>query len=442
MMNMRMTLIALLLSLSSVARAQENWTLTTADFKNVSVTLKGMDANAVRVTEAAGGERAVSMDEFLQLERQLPTAVQQGKFVLHLAAGDQLAGEPVSVAGEDLVWNNAAAGEVRVPMNRVAAMTRPGQQPPDRRTNEDVVTLSNGDAVRGIIAGIEGGKVSVQQTDAAEPTAVPIDSVARVQFAQTAAPAGGTGGERSFRVRLADGSSLPARAVTLDGAKFSVDLGDGKARPMELARVAAIEQVNGPAAWLSGRPTSEASYVPFFGTAQEYPARMDASVEGSRDLRFGGKTFRRAIGVHAYSRLTWPLDGSHEAFRTQYAVDERLGQADMTVRIRVGDKVVHEKQNVRGGTLSPVIVAELGGAKTLTLEVDYGAGTDVQDRLVWLEPALLKKKPAPAPPAATPPAVPATVPAVPATVPEAAPGTPPPGASPAAPAPGAGPSGS
>jgi hypothetical protein len=29
--------------------------------------------------------------------------------------------------------------------------------------------------------------------------------------------------------------------------------------------------------------------------------------------------------------------------------------------------------------------------------VDYGSGTDVQDRLVWLEPALLKKKPADAP---------------------------------------------
>jgi NPCBM/NEW2 domain-containing protein len=115
-------------------------------------------------------------------------------------------------------------------------------------------------------------------------------------------------------------------------------------------------------------------------------------VDGSRELRFGGKSFRRAIGVHAYSRLTWPLDGKYAAFRTQYAVDERLSHADMTVRVKLGDKVAYEKQNVRAGTLSPVISVDLGGAKSLTLEVDYGSGTDVQDRLVWLEPALLKKK--------------------------------------------------
>jgi hypothetical protein len=399
MVSFRITATVIWVSLvaAAAARAQDSWTLTTADFRNASVSLKGIDSNAVKVSESGQGDRTVPMDEFLQLERTLPASAQQGKFVLHLAGGDQLAGEPVSISGEQLVWTNAAAGELRVPMSRVAAMTRPGQQPPDRRTNEDVVTLNNGDAVRGIIAGIEGGKVSVQRPDATDPTPVPVDSIAKIQFASTAAPGAAAAGSRSFRIRLADGSSLPARALTLDNGKLSADLGDGKPRPMDLARVAAVEQINGPAAWLSGRPPAESVYVPFFGNGQEYPARMDATVEGSKDLRFGGKTFRRAVGVHAYSKLTWPLDGTYAAFRTQYAVDERLTQADMTVRIRVGDKVVHEKQNVRGGTLSPVITVDLAGAKSMTLEVDYGSGTDVQDRLVWLEPALLKKKPALAP---------------------------------------------
>lgn len=404
MPNMRTALLALLLTLPRAAVAQDTWTLTTADFRSAPVTLKAIDGNSVHVAGAGGNaERAVPMDEFLQLERPLPASAQQGKFVLQLAAGDQLAGEPVMLAGEDIVWANGAAGELRVPMSRVAALTRAGQPPPDRRTSEDVVTLSNGDAVRGIIAGIEGGKVSVQQPDAAEPTPVSLDSIARIAFAATAAPVAGAAAN-SFRVRLADGSTLPARALSLADGKLSADLGDGKPRPLDLARVAAIEQVNGPAAWLSGRPPSESSYVPFFGTGQEYPARMDASVDGSRDLRFGGKTFRRAIGVHSRSTLTWPLDGSHAAFRTQYAVDERLSRADMTVRVRLGDRVVHEQKGVRAGTLSPVIVVDLAGAKSLTLDVDYGSGADVQDRLVWLEPALLKKTPAPD---ATPPSAPA-----------------------------------
>ena len=381
--------------LTATAAAQENWTLTTADFRNASVGLKAIDANGVRVTDpVSNSDRVVPMDEFLQVERQVAGAAEQGKFVLHLAGGDQLAGEPVSIAGEELVWNNPAAGQVRVPMSRVTAMTKPGQQPPDRRTSEDVVTLSNGDAVRGIIAGIEGGKVSVQRTDSPEPLPVPVDSITRIQFAATAAAPAGAADTRSFRVRLADGSTLPARAVTFANGQMSVDPGDGKPRPMDVTRVAAIEQVNGPAAWLSGRPPAQSVYVPFFGSSQEYPARVDAAVDGSRDLRFGAKSFRRAIGVHAYSKLTWPLDGKYAAFRTQYAVDERLAHADMTVRVKLDDKVVHEKQHAGAGMLSPVITVDLAGAKSLTLEVDYGAGTDVQDRLVWLEPALLKSKPA------------------------------------------------
>jgi hypothetical protein len=315
--------------------------------------------------------------------------------VLHLAGGDQLAGEPVAIAGEQLVWNSATAGEVRVPMSRAVGVTKAGQRPPDRRTADDVVTLSNGDVVRGIIAGIEGGKISVQPTDSTEPTPVPVDSVASVQFAATAGaaqPAGGAGAVRGFRLRLGDGSSLPAASLTLAGGKLSADLGDGKPRPIDLSRVGAVEQVNGPASWLSGRQPSQSLYVPYFGQAQDFPARMNQSVDGLTELRFDGKTFRRAIGVHAYSKLVYPLDGQYAAFRTQYAVDERLGRADMTVRVKLDDKVVHEKRNVRAGTLSPVVVVDLGKAKALTLEVDYGAGTDVQDRLVWLEAALLKKK--------------------------------------------------
>jgi hypothetical protein len=403
---MRIVLTMLLLLPAVAAGGQETWTLTTADFRSFPVTLRGIEASGVRVADpappgqgAAGqspaGERVVPMDEFLQVERPVQPAAQEGKFVLHLTGGDQLAGEPTSIAGEQLVWASSAAGEVRVPLSRAAAITKAGRRPPERPQAEDVVTLANGDTVRGIIAGVEGGRVLVQRPDAAEPLPVPVDSIQSVQFAATAAPAGAGGGRdaRGFRLRLGDGSSIPATSVTLDAGKLNADLGDGKPRPIDLSRVAGVEQVNGPAAWLSGRRPSENLYVPFFGTGQDFPARMDAAADGSRELRFGGRLFTRAIGVHAYSRLTWPLDGSYAAFRTQYAVDERLAHADMTVRIKAGDKVVHERQGVRAGTLSPVVVVDLAGAKTLTLEVDYGSGTDVQDRLVWLEPALLRKKP-------------------------------------------------
>ena len=151
-----------------------------------------------------------------------------------------------------------------------------------------------------------------------------------------------------------------------------------------------VEQVSGPAVFLSSREPSENVYIPFFGTDQDYPAKMNQTVSGNRELRFGGRSFRRAIGVHSYSRLSWPLDGKYAAFRTQYGIEDDKVRADVTVRIKLDDKVAYEKKNVRAGMLSPVIVIDLAGAKKLTLEVDYGRGYDVQDRLNWIEPAIIR----------------------------------------------------
>ena len=91
------------------------------------------------------------------------------------------------------------------------------------------------------------------------------------------------------------------------------------------------------------------------------------------------------------------------------------------MRIKVDGKLVHEKQNLRADVLAPVVIVDLPKtAKMLTLEVDYGAANDTQDRFNWIEPALLRKKPVapPPPPAPMPTTKPATQATTkPATVP-------------------------
>ena len=92
--------------------------------------------------------------------------------------------------------------------------------------------------------------------------------------------------------------------------------------------------------------------------------------------------------------MTFPIDAGWTAFRTQYAIDSRRDAprllADVTVRIKVDGKVVHEQQHVRAGVLSPVVRVDLIGGKALTLECDYGPAGDTQGHLNWLQPALLR----------------------------------------------------
>lgn len=386
----------LVLVVCPAALAQDSWVLTTSDFRSESVVLKSIDSSALKVKSPSGEQRSVPMDRFLDIRRTLPAAPTSGKFVLHMVGGDQLGGEPVALKAESLVWRNTALGEIEIPTSRLAGITPPGVPGPVERGHEDVVSLSNGDAVRGIIAAMSDQKITVQTPSG--NTDAPLSSVAAVTFAATPR---GAASERGIRVRFDDGSSLVSLDAKLDGGSLVVMFGRGAQRKIPLGHVTALEQVNGPVSWLSARAPSQAVYQPFIGPPKEPAAYMDRSWRGERPISFKDRTFAHGIGVHAYSRLSWPLDGKYAWFRTRYAVDGDSTLADVTVRVKLDDKVVYEQKDVRAGVLSPLIVQDLNGAKKLTLEVDGGAAY-TQDSLDWIEPALLRDKPAAQPPATMP----------------------------------------
>lgn len=379
----------LVLSLVATVFGREQWLLTTAQFKTDTVTLDALTPSGIKVVSASGGaERTISMDDFLDLTRTLPVAQSTGRFVLHLVGGDKLSGEPVGLKGDSLMWKNSELGELSIPGSRMVALTGPNQPAPTERQHEDVVRLSNGDAVHGIIAAMSADTITVQTSNGNSD--VPMSSVASVSFAMTP---GNASVQRGFRVRLDDGSSLVGSEARLDGDHLVLTLARSADLKIDLAHVAAIEQMNGPVSWLSARAPSEAVYYRFIGGPQEPAAYMDRQWGGQRRIEFKGHLFAHGIGVHALSRLTWTLDGQYETFRTRYVIESDAGGiADATVRIKLDDKVVYEKAHVRSGHMSPVIYQDLKGAKKLTLEVDGGSAY-AQDALDWIEPALLKQKP-------------------------------------------------
>ena len=385
-----------MLVLASPAFAQDNWLLTTADFRTEPVVLKSFDSSALKVESSSGDERTIPMDRFLDVRRSLPVAPASGRFTLHMVGGDQLGGEPVALKAESLVWKNPTLGEIEISTSRLAAITPPGKAAPAERSHEDVVSLSNGDIVRGIIAAMNGDKLAVQTSSG--NTEAPLASVASIVFAATP---GGAAAQLGFRVRLDDGSSLVGAGLGLNGDVLALRLDRGSPLRMPLAHVVALEQMNGPVSWLSARPPSQAVYQPFIGPPKEPAAYMDRSWRGERAITFKDRAFAHGIGVHAYSRLSWPLDGKYAWLRTRYAVDGDSTLADVTVRIKLDGKVVYEQKDVRAGALSPLIIQDLNGAKTLALEVDGGAAY-TQDSLAWIEPALLRDKPATQPPATMP----------------------------------------
>src|SRR4051794_19753536 len=90
------SILALLCALCVSAvnsRADEGWSLTTADFKRQSVALRSFDDNAAKVVYYGQTEpTTIPFDKILQFDRG--SAVQQvrGTFTLHLVSGDRIGG--------------------------------------------------------------------------------------------------------------------------------------------------------------------------------------------------------------------------------------------------------------------------------------------------------------------------------------------------------------
>ncbi len=375
-----------LLFIASVTVAQDRWTLQSADFKTRNVSLSRVDESSV-VGKEGDAEVSVPMTEFLSLTRVGLSARAIGRWRLVLSNGDQLAGEPVSTSGETVVWKSNAFGDVSVSMRqmRLIVPAKTEMLPELPSSQEDAVLLANGDRAGGVIRSIDGSTIQVETGGG--PVDVPLDSITSVQFAQVGS--GKPNRTQAFRVATIDGSRLSVAGLGTSGNSVSFTMPGGKSQSLDLSAIVSIEQMNGPVIWLSMLTPAESIHTPYFDT--RFPAKMDRAVGGG-PIRFKDRAFAHGIGVHSYSRLTWKLD-DYKGFRTQYAIDGDRPLADVTVRIRSGERVLHEATHVRAGKLADAVIVDVAGLDTLTLEVDYGDNYDVQDHLNFIEPALLRNSP-------------------------------------------------
>jgi hypothetical protein len=378
----RFNVFILLLISPLLARADDGWILTTADFHSQRVNLTALDRATISVT-SAGKAQQIGIDQLLSLERTDKPVPIASKFIAVLAGGDRAAGQPKAIAGDNLQWNNPVLGELSLPLKSVKAIVRRADQIVSTNSTEDVVTLANNDTVHGIVTAISPTSVSVQQSGG-DVMDVPLDSMTRLSFATTAATPQKT--SRGFRITLADGSAITASRMQLADDKIAATLLDGSNRSLPAVIVVAIEQIDGPVVWLSSLIPTENVQTPFLDVS--WPTRFDSGVDGAA-IRFGDRVFVHGIGVHSYSRLKFAIDPAWHSFRTQYAIEGNLPYADVTVRIKLDQSVVYEKSDFRSGVLASPPTIPLDGHHELTLEVDYGQNYDVQDRFNWIEPAFL-----------------------------------------------------
>lgn len=108
----------------------------------------------------------------------------------------------------------------------------------------------------------------------------------------------------------------------------------------------------------------------------------------------GGHTYGKGLGAHSRCVLTYRVPAKMTRFHARVAIDDEvklLGvMGDVDVRVRQGDKVLFQHQGLRCGQPPKNLgVLRVTPGALLTLEVGFGKGLFLGDRLDWLSAVFL-----------------------------------------------------
>src|SRR5262249_34704738 len=107
------------------------------------------------------------------------------------------------------------------------------------------------------------------------------------------------------------GGRLTLATATCDGKTLHGKTPSGAVLRVPVERIAALEVLGGEAGFLSNLNPAKYECLP--GLDGRWPWSADVTVTG-RDLRVGGSTYDRGVGMHAHSRLSYALGGAYRRF--------------------------------------------------------------------------------------------------------------------------------
>lgn len=396
----------LLFALGFVAvpvQAAADFALETADGKTLSGALLQIEDDwSIRLdgnppARVAGGD-VVSLR---CIKTPLP-GYPAGECVL-FANGDRLAGNWEGLNGDQLrlmptldpqkAWS--------LPLSSVAILWRAAPAGVDQserfkrrllaeKRARDVVYLVNGDRLEGTLSALNASEATLEIDN--KEVKAPRDKLAALAFStelmQARRPAALCG-----RLVLRDGSRLTVTSVRGDGQTLQGKTAFGEAVAIPVKELVALDLQQGRAVYLSDLKPLRYKATPFLDLT--WPYVLDGSVAG-QELRLGGGTYDKGLGMHSASRLTFALAGGYRRFESWVGLDDQTGrQGQVGIQILVDGKPQalgwDGDLTWRGGPRR--LRVELHGAKELTLVVRFrqsGRGPDAHDHLNWGDARLIR----------------------------------------------------
>jgi hypothetical protein len=314
---------------------------------------------------------------------------------VQLANGDRLNASVLGWADQRVVVQPAVnpSAKLQLPVNQLAELwcgtsdqVKKAAALKEQAGLEDIAFAAKEDqvlAVHGVAAGIDGDSLSFRF--GGQDRKIALNRLVGVIFARQDLL---TESALEQIIALPADQTISGAIVSMDASNVTLRSRWGDTIPLPLDLVSKITCRNGRVVYLSDLKPASVEQVPYFDRMLTY--RADQSLDG-KSLVLSDGTYRHGIAVHSRCVLGYDLGGKYDEFRCKVGFQQpegKLGEA--VVRVLGDGKMLFEKSDARGDHPPFEISAKLVGVQRLTLEVDFGKGQDVGDRVIWANARVLR----------------------------------------------------
>lgn len=392
--------IVLVLLLASVTIAEEVDTINTT-IHRAKVALKrtplGITIAADKLEIDAHNVRAIRFDV-------KKPAILSPTTVLTLRTGERLYGSVVEGTETNLTFQNRIAGNLKVPIAAIEsflfATTTEGEavferHAPQTNPASDILITTSGSHRPGTVLAIVAGAVTVD-----------LDGIGVLKFTQKDAlgvylsalePTRVETTPHTVFVLLDDGTLLRGEFQTLDAETLTLD--------HPLKAVVRVPRESLEAIWFAATRAVYLSDLEPVSIEEKaklisviFPYQRDRTVLGEK-LTLTGRGYRKGLGVHAYSRLTYKLDGNYDSFHAVVGLDDSartMRTVTGTIRFQVladGRKLLEDGLLLSTTDQHRTIHLPLRGVQELQLIADFGPSGDALARGLWADAFLVRSQP-------------------------------------------------
>jgi hypothetical protein len=360
-------------------------------------------AELVTIARTAKGLEVVTRDGRIPADqvrevrlRQADLGVAGAATRVFLRNGDELAGEIASGDVDGLTVRTAALGQVELPLDlvRESDLSRFRREVLPRDPERDEVVLRTWLRRSGGLESITPEGVQGEWDGLGMASFGP-DNALGVRLA----PLGPLEVEiTAFTVQLelTDGSVISGELLRLEDGRGTLRLPSTAEAEVKLADVVAMWFPGGRFAYVSDlQPADVEERAQLISVV--FPHRRDAAVLGG-PLALGGRTYRKGLGVHAYTRLTYDLAGGYQTLRAVIGLDDgardaRTVSGTVVFQVLADGKPMLGEEGIALRTESPPrpIEVPLAGVDRLELIADFGDSGDTLARGAWADAFLVRK---------------------------------------------------